>query len=114
MMLENAIFWPNNQNIGIEFLTSKECLDNNLIDSIIPEPPLGAGKGPEDMARLIKISLINAFSSLNSINSKNLLKNRNKKFLTIDLRDKKLISTVSEEIKLWKEVLEASYKGLKK
>ena len=114
MMLENSIFWPNNQNQGTEFLTSKECLENNLIDSIIPEPPLGAGKGPEDMARLIKISLINAFSTLNSLSSKKLIKNRNKKFLNIDLEEKKLISTVSKEINLWKKVLEASYKGFKK
>lgn len=114
MMLENSIFWPNNQNKGIEFLTSKECLDNNLIDLIIPEPPLGAGKGPEDMARLIKISLINAFSTLNSLNVKKLIKIRNKKFLNIDLGEKKLISTVSKEINLWKEVLGASYKGFKK
>jgi acetyl-CoA carboxylase carboxyl transferase subunit beta len=114
MMLENSIFWPNNQNLDIDFLTSKECLDNNLIDLIIPEPPLGAGKGPEDMARLIKISLINSFSSLNSINSNRLLKNRNRKFLNIDLGEKKLISTVSNELNLWKEVLGASYKGFKK
>jgi len=114
MMLENSIFWPNNQNLDIDFLTSKECLDNNLIDLIIPEPPLGAGKGPEDMARLIKISLINSFSSLNSINSNRLLKNRNRKFLNFDLGEKKLISTVSNELNLWKEVLGASYKGFKK
>ena len=114
MMLENSIFWPNNQNLDIDFLTSKECLDNNLIDLIIPEPPLGAGKGPEDMARLIKISLLNSFSSLNSINSNRLLKNRNRKFLNFDLGEKKLISTVSNELNLWKEVLGASYKGFKK
>ena len=114
MMLENSIFWPNNQNLDIDFLTSKECLDNNLIDFVIPEPPLGAGKGPEDMARLIKISLINEFSLLNSFSSHKLLKNRNSKFLNIDLGENKLFNTVSNELKLWKEVLGASYKGFRK
>ena len=112
-MLQNAIFIPNNKDQKMEFLSSSDCLNNYIIDSIIPEPPLGAAKGPEDMARLIKISLINALSELNHTSIKKTLSKRNKKFLSSDFGDKKLMLTVTNEIKIWKEVLEASYKALK-
>jgi len=112
-MLENAIFIPNNQDQKKEYLDATDCLENNVIDSIIPEPPLGAAKGPEDMARLIKISLINGLSELNHTGMKKTLSNRNKKFLNVDMGENKLLLTVTNEMKIWKDVLEASYKAFR-
>ena len=112
-MLENAIFIPNNQDQKKEYLDATDCLENNAIDSIIPEPPLGAAKGPEDMARLIKISLINGLSELNHTSMKKTLSNRNKKFLNVDMGENKLLLTVTNEMKIWKDVLEASYRAFR-
>ena len=112
-MLENAIFIPNNQDQKKEYLDATDCLENNVIDSIIPEPPLGAAKGPEDMARLIKISLINGLSELNHTGMKKTLSNRNKKFINVDMGENKLLLTVTNEMKIWKDVLEASYKAFR-
>ena len=44
---------------------------------------------------------------------KKTLLNRNKKFLNVDMGENKLLLTVTNEMKIWKDVLEASYRAFR-
>ena len=65
------------------------------------------------MIKCLKIYIINTFSLLNYTNKKKIISNRLNKFAPT-YYDKKLISTVTNEVKIWRKVLEASYKALRK
>jgi len=115
LMLENSIFHTNNdkESKNNKHMTSLDCIDTGLIDKIIPEPPLGASKGPEDMSRIIKINIINELSILNYTSKRKLSRNRIRKFQEIDFANNKLLETVAGEIKIWRNVLRAGYKALR-
>lgn len=113
LMLEYSILNTGLDSAGKDILSSYDCLETGIIDKIIQEPPLGASKGLEDMSRLIKISLINQLSILNYTSKRKLVKSRIKKFQAIDMSHKKLTESVSNEIKIWRNVLRAGYKALR-
>ena len=115
LMLENSFFntSSDNESLKNKQMNAIDCLETGLVDRIIPEPPLGASKGPEDMARIIKINIINELSILNYVSKRKLTRNRVKKFQEIDLGNNQLIETVAGEIKIWRNVLKASYKALR-
>ncbi len=113
LMLEYSILNTGLDSAGKDILSAYDCLETGIIDKIIQEPPLGASKGLEDMSRLIKISLINQLSILNYTSKRKLVKSRIKKFQAIDMSHKKLTESVSNEIKIWRNVLKAGYKALR-
>ena len=113
LMLEYSILNTGLDSAGKDILSAYDCLETGIIDKIIQEPPLGASKGLEDMSRLIKISLINQLSILNYKSKRKLVKSRIKKFQAIDMSHKKLTESVSNEIKIWRNVLRAGYKALR-
>tara|TARA_B100000214_G_scaffold44526_1_gene27980 strand:+ start:4176 stop:5831 length:1656 start_codon:yes stop_codon:yes gene_type:complete len=113
LMLEYSILNTGLDSAGKDILSAYDCLETGIIDKIIQEPPLGASKGLEDMSRLIKISLINQLSILNYTSKRKLVKSRIKKFQAIDMSHKKLTESVSNEIKIWRNVLRAGYKALR-
>jgi len=115
-MLEHSIFWAGDiveKKSNKEKISAKKALESKIVDAVIPEPPFGASKSPEDMSRILKIYIIDAFSILNYTNKKKIISNRLNKF-SPTYYDKKLISTVTNEVKIWRKVLEASYKALRK
>ncbi|MEC7870563.1 MAG: carboxyl transferase domain-containing protein [Chloroflexota bacterium] len=115
-MLEHSIFWAGDiveKKSNNEKISAKKALESKIVDAVIPEPPFGASKSPEDMSRILKIYIINTFSVLNYTNKKKIISNRLNKFAP-SYYDKKLISTVTNEVKIWRNVLEASYKALRK
>ena len=115
-MLEHSIFWAGDiveKKSNKEKISAKKALESKIVDAVIPEPPFGASKSPEDMSRILKIYIINTFSLLNYTNNKKIISNRLNKFAPT-YYDKKLISTVTNEVKIWRKVLEASYKALRK
>ena len=112
-MLEHSILNTGLDSKGKDILDSYDCLETGIIDKIIKEPPLGASKGLEDMSRLIKINLINELSVLNYTSKRKLIRTRIKKFQEIDMRYNKLVESVSNEIKVWRNVLRAGYKALR-
>ena len=115
-MLEHSIFWAGDiveKKSNKEKISAKKALESKIVDAVIPEPPFGASKSPEDMSRILKIYIINTFSLLNYTNKKKIISNRLNKFAPT-YYDKKLISTVTNEVKIWRKVLEASYKALRK
>tara|TARA_Y100001960_G_scaffold71093_1_gene75222 strand:+ start:21913 stop:23571 length:1659 start_codon:yes stop_codon:yes gene_type:complete len=114
LMLENSIFYTNTDfETSNNELNAVNCLEIGLINKIIQEPPLGASKGPEDMSRLIKISIIKELSDLNYKSKRKLARTRVKKFQEIDMGNNKLIENVSNEMKIWSNVLKAGYKALR-
>ena len=112
-MLEHSILNTGLESKGKDVLDAFDCLETGIIDKIIKEPPLGASKGLEDMSRLIKINIINELSILNYTSKRKLVRNRIKKFQEIDMSHTKLVESVSNEIKIWRNVLRAGYKALK-
>ena len=115
-MLEHSIFWAGDiveKKSNNEKISANKALASKIVDAVIPEPPFGASKSPEDMSRILKIYIIDAFSILNYTNKKKIISNRLNKF-SPTYYDKKLISTVTNEVKIWRKVLEASYKALRK
>jgi len=115
-MLEHSVFWAGDiveKKSNKEKISAKKALESKIVDAVIPEPPFGASKSPEDMSRILKIYIINTFSVLNYTNKKKIISNRLNKFAPT-YYDKKLISTVTNEVKIWRNVLEASYKALRK
>ena len=114
LILENSVFYTStdNQDSNNE-LSALDCLEIGLADKIIQEPPLGASKGPEDMSRLIKISIIKELSDLNYKSKRKLVNSRVKKFQEIDMGNNKLIENVSNEMKIWRNVLKAGYRALR-
>ena len=113
LMLEHSILNTGLDSKGKDILDAYDCLETGIIDKIIKEPPLGASKGLEDMSRLIKINLINELSVLNYTSKRKLIRTRIKKFQEIDMRYNKLVESVSNEIKVWRNVLRAGYKALR-
>ena len=115
-MLEHSIFWAGDiveKKSSKEKISAQKVLESKIVDAVIPEPPFGASKSPEDMSRILKIYIINTFSILNYTSKKKIISNRVNKFAPT-YYDKKLISTVTNEVKIWKSVFEASYKALRK
>jgi acetyl-CoA carboxylase carboxyl transferase subunit alpha len=64
-------------------LTSKDCLDNEIIDSIIQEVPGGAHRFPERQALIVKERLISNLGNLKLISGDERRIARNEKFLNI-------------------------------
>ena len=115
-MLEHSIFWAGDiveKKSSKEKISAQKVLESKIVDAVIPEPPFGASKSPEDMSRILKIYIINTFSILNYTSKKKIISNRLNKFAPT-YYDKKLISTVTNEVKIWRSVFEASYKALRK
>jgi acetyl-CoA carboxylase carboxyl transferase subunit beta len=115
-MLEHSIFWAGDiveKKSNNEKISAKKALASKIVDAVIPEPPFGASKSPEDMSRILKIYIIKTFSLLNNTNKKKIISNRLNKF-SPTYYDEKLISTVTNEVNIWRRVLEASYKALRK
>ena len=64
-------------------LTSSDCLNLKIIDEIIPELHGGAHRFPNEQALLLKEYLKKNLDKLVEFNVKELVKNRNEKFLNI-------------------------------
>ena len=64
-------------------LTAKDCINNNIIDSIIEEIPGGAHRFPNEQALIVKKEVIKNLKTLCSIPRDQLKKFRNDKYLNI-------------------------------
>jgi len=99
LMLEHAIYsvispegcasilWRNTQytqNAAETLkLTAKDCYSLKVIDEIIPELPGAAHRFPLEQASVVKKTLVSNLENLRLIETENLIKNRNKKYLNI-------------------------------
>ena len=99
IMLENSIYsvispegcssilWRNNDFIQKAAenlkLTANDCLNNNIIDSIVEEVPGGAHRFPEEQAIIVKKELIKSLESLKTIPHNKIKSIRNEKFINI-------------------------------
>jgi len=99
LMLEHAIYsvispegcasilWRNTeytQNAAETLkLTANDCYSLKIIDEIIPELPGAAHRFPLEQASVVKKTLVSNLKNLRLIETENLIKNRNKKYLNI-------------------------------
>lgn len=61
-------------------LTAADCLDMEIVDSIVPEPNGSAQANPEEAAHLLRRSLLRALAGLQKLSPNKLLKARHKRF----------------------------------
>ena len=82
-----SILWRSNEFIQKAAenlkLTAEDCLNNNIIDSIIKEVPGGAHRFPVEQALIVKEQLINNLDDLNLTSGDSRKKIRNEKYLNI-------------------------------
>jgi acetyl-CoA carboxylase carboxyl transferase subunit alpha len=87
-----AILWRKNNELGpSDFsraadalkLTAQDLFNFKVIDGIIPEPPGGAHREPESMARNISETILTAFEELKSKTAGKLIEERYKRFRKI-------------------------------
>lgn len=64
-------------------LTGTDLLKLGIVDEIIPEPPGGAHRAPEDVADHLRRSLIRAIDELSALEAEDLLDKRYKKYRKI-------------------------------
>jgi acetyl-CoA carboxylase carboxyl transferase subunit alpha len=61
-------------------LTAEDLLKLALIDTIIPEPGVGAHEDPDEAARLLKLQLVRSLDQLSTLSSNQLVQTRYEKF----------------------------------
>tara|TARA_Y100000588_G_C14056076_1_gene839388 strand:- start:85 stop:1023 length:939 start_codon:yes stop_codon:yes gene_type:complete len=64
-------------------LTADDCYNLKIIDEKVPELPGGAHRLPKEQASILKKTLLSNITNLESVEIKELIKNRNKKYLEI-------------------------------
>lgn len=64
-------------------LTGNDLLKLGIVDEIIPEPPGGAHRAPEDVAELLKKSIVKYLDELTPLSSEDLMDKRYKKYRKI-------------------------------
>ena len=106
LMLENAIFailspegfasilWKDSSRwkeaAEVMKLTAKDLKQFGIVDDIIPEPPCGAHRNPQQVFESIDQVLYPHFKALTSLNSTTLLKNRYQKIRVIGSTGKEI------------------------
>ena len=96
LMMENAIYTTISPEDAAELLyqdegkadevaeslklTAQDCRELGIVDVVVPEPPGGAHKNPEDAARQLRRTLVQELAELQSMSKSRRLKNRYKKF----------------------------------
>jgi acetyl-CoA carboxylase carboxyl transferase subunit alpha len=87
-----AILWKKNAEVGVDDyakaaeelkLTAQNLKEFNIIDDIIPEPLGGAHRDPQETAKRIKSTILNAFNELKEIKIDSLLKKRYERYRKI-------------------------------
>ncbi|GAB5047506.1 acetyl-CoA carboxylase carboxyltransferase subunit alpha [Thermodesulfovibrio sp. TK110] len=87
-----AILWKKNSDVGVEDymraaeelkLTAQDLKKFGIIDDIIPEPPGGAHREPQETGKRIKNKIISTATELGKIPIEELLKKRYEKFRKI-------------------------------
>lgn len=75
-----AILWKDSDKASIAAdamgITAERLLSLNLVDAVVPEPPGGAHRNPDEMARLLKKALISALRPLQTMPVNGLLERR--------------------------------------
>jgi len=83
----SSILWRSNDFIKKASeslkLTAQDCLNNNIIDSIVEEVPGGAHRYPKEQAILLKKEIIKNLEDLKYISGDIKKHNRNEKFINI-------------------------------
>ena len=114
LMLQNAIYSPISPEDAAEVmyqdsgradeaaeslrLTAHDCLDLQIIDTVVPEPPGGAHTNPDEAARQLRRILVSEMTSLQSMSSRKMLRERYKKYRNIGEYSSHFRAAITREV----------------
>lgn len=129
LMLENAIYTPIAPERGAQAemsdpskaseiaralkLTSIDCVEMEIVDTIVPEPERGAHAMPDEAARLLKRTLMRELSNLVGTNTKTLVRRRQKKFRKVGEYGSRFRMALRRETKAWQVGLAAGVRAFR-
>ena len=113
-MLQNAIYSPISPEDAAEViyqdperadeaaeslrLTAHDCLDLQIIDTVVPEPPGGAHTNPDAAARQLRRILVSEMTSIQSMSSRKMLRERYKKYRNIGEYNSHFKAAITREV----------------
>ncbi len=114
LMLQNAIYSPISPEDAAEVmyqdsgradeaaeslrLTAHDCLDLQIIDTVVPEPPGGAHTNPDEAARQLRRILVSEMTSIQSMSSRKMLRERYKKYRNIGEYSSHFRAAITREV----------------
>lgn len=129
LMLENAIYTPISPERGAQAemsdpgrasevaralkLTSVDCVEMEIVDTIVPEPEQGAHASPDEAARLLKRTLMRELSDLTGTHTKTLVRRRQKKFRKVGEYGSRFRLALRRETKAWQAGLAAGVRAFR-
>ena len=103
LMLENSVLVLGDNRDDKDTLNNptvigaKECIDLNIIDSVIPEPVGGMHLNPDECFSLLRKFLMIELAQLNKRSERSRFKDKYKKFRTISDLNNSYISNLANE-----------------
>ena len=79
-------------------LTAEDCRELGIVDLVVPEPPGGAHKNPEEAARQLRRALLQELADLQSMSARRMLKSRYKKFRKMGEYSSHFRSAITREV----------------
>ncbi|MCL0028665.1 acetyl-CoA carboxylase carboxyltransferase subunit alpha/beta [Dehalococcoidia bacterium] len=114
LMLQNAIYSPISPEDAAEViyqdseradeaaeslrLTAHDCLDLQIIDIVVPEPPGGAHTNSDEAARQLRRILVSEMTSIQSMSSRKMLRERYKKYRNIGEYNSHFRAAITREV----------------
>jgi hypothetical protein len=121
LMLQNAIYTPiAPEDVAVSEhrdrerakdmakalkLTSVDCLEMEVIDAVVPEPPEGAHELPEEAARLLRRTLMRELVDLRAEKMSGLLRRRRKKYRKMGELSQRSREEARKEMRTWRTAL---------
>jgi acetyl-CoA carboxylase carboxyl transferase alpha subunit len=129
LMAQNAIYTPISPESGAEAelldpgradelakalrVTSVECREMGIVDSIVPEPEGGAHRDPVEAARLLKVALMRELIELKGTYPRILVRRRQKKFRKMGEYGSRFRAALRRELRVWSIAVAAGVKALR-
>ena len=122
LMLQNAIYTPISPEGGAAAehsdreraardmakalrLTSADCLEMQVIDAVVPEPPEGAHGSPEEAARMLRRTLMRELVDLREAKVSGLVKRRRNKYRTMGELSHRSRDEARKEMRTWRSAM---------
>lgn len=123
LMLQNAIYTPISPEGGAASehtggqeraardmaralrLTSADCLEMQVIDAVVPEPPEGAHGSPEEAARMLRRTLMRELVELHEVKVSGLVKRRRNKYRTMGELSHRSRDEARNEMRTWRSAM---------
>jgi len=128
LMMQNAIYSPISPEVGAETefrdsqrademaralrLTSIDCHEMGIVDSIVPEPEGGAHASPDEAARLLRRALMQELLNVQGVYSRTLVRRRQRKYRRVGEYGSRFRNTVRRELKSVGAAVSATFRAI--